>query len=110
MKAHHFQHHMTRGYSDRAGTTTLKMNGEDEHCPGSGITSANDTIIRAGDSLRKRLPKPSVRGPSNPVHGWGRSGGKITVPPPDPPGTEEKKGYGKPWPPLTGNATPSDRK
>ena len=63
MKEHHFQNHMTSEYSDRAGTITLKMNGEDENRPHSGITSTNETIIRAGDSPRKRLPQPSVRGP-----------------------------------------------
>ena len=61
-KAHHFQYHMTSGYLDRSGTITLKMTGDDEHRPGSGIPSTNDTIIRAGHSLRKRFPQPHAGG------------------------------------------------
>ena len=59
---------------------------DDQNRSGSGIPYANGTIIRAGHSrLRKCPSRPSG---VHPDQYWvlGRSGGKITVPPPDPPG------------------------
>ena len=58
----------------------------DENRPGYGIPYANDTIIRTGHSLGKKFPRPPAGVHRSQYQVGGRSGGKITVPPPDPQG------------------------